>query len=173
MTDYKPLYSPDGRRDKARRYVSPEGNIISRRQYIKKTEGETPEQKAIRRYLEGLTDRKPRSAPKRIPVRRPRPPPEPGIRWRVANDIPYADRGSSAHEKLWQMMVVIDAINAETGEIRPNVPGYSRVSSKKDAERMSDEAFNHALASLGGAYDEWLLYRIVRRMWLRIVRRKK
>lgn len=71
------------------------------------------------------------------------------------------------------MMVVIDAINAKTGEIRPNVPGYSRVSSKKDAERMSDEAINHALASLGGAYDEWLMLRITRRFWLRIVRRKK
>ncbi len=42
----EPLYV-DGRRDKARRFVDTEtGEIISRRQQIKRTEGVTPEQKA-------------------------------------------------------------------------------------------------------------------------------
>ena len=52
MTDFQPLYI-NGKRDSRRRYISPTGEIISRRQYIKITEGVSPEQKAIRRYEEG------------------------------------------------------------------------------------------------------------------------
>ena len=54
MTDLQPLYI-DGIRDSARRYVTPDGEIISRRQYIKITEGVSPEEKAVRRYQEGKT----------------------------------------------------------------------------------------------------------------------
>ena len=53
MSTYEPLYV-DGRRDKARRFVNPStGEIISRRQYIKITEGVSPESKAYARYLAG------------------------------------------------------------------------------------------------------------------------
>ena len=52
MTDIRPLYV-NGKRDSRRRYVLPSGEIISRRQYIKITEGLSPEQKAVRRYEEG------------------------------------------------------------------------------------------------------------------------
>lgn len=52
MTDYQPLYV-DGKRDKARRYVTPTGEIISRREHIKRTEKRTPEAKAYKRYIEG------------------------------------------------------------------------------------------------------------------------
>lgn len=52
MTDIRPLYI-NGKRDSRRRYVLPSGEIISRRQYIKITEGVSPEQKAVRRYEEG------------------------------------------------------------------------------------------------------------------------
>ena len=52
MTDLIPLYI-DGRRDSARRYVTSTGEIISRREQIRRTEGVTPEQKAVRRYQEG------------------------------------------------------------------------------------------------------------------------
>lgn len=52
MTDLTPLYI-DGKRDSARRYVTPTGEIISRREQIRRTEGVTPEEKAIRRYKEG------------------------------------------------------------------------------------------------------------------------
>ncbi|MDD2954530.1 MAG: hypothetical protein PHC95_15505 [Parabacteroides sp.] len=52
MTDLKPLYI-DGKRDSRRRYVTPTGEIISRREQIRRTEGNTPEQKAVRRYEEG------------------------------------------------------------------------------------------------------------------------
>jgi hypothetical protein len=52
MTGLSPLYI-DGKRDSARRYVTPTGDIISRREQILRTEGVTPEQKAIRRYEEG------------------------------------------------------------------------------------------------------------------------
>ena len=45
MTEIKPLYI-NGKRDKARRYVLPTGEIISRREYIKRTEKITPEEKA-------------------------------------------------------------------------------------------------------------------------------
>lgn len=55
MTDYEPLYV-DGKRDSRRRYISPDGEIISRRQYIKLVEGVSPETKAVIRYLEGKTD---------------------------------------------------------------------------------------------------------------------
>ena len=51
MTNYAPLYV-GGKRDKARRYVNPStGKIISQRQYIKLTEGVSPESKAYARYL--------------------------------------------------------------------------------------------------------------------------
>ena len=54
MTVYEPLYV-GGKRDKARRFVNPStGEIISRRQYIKLTEGASPESKAYARYLRGL-----------------------------------------------------------------------------------------------------------------------
>ncbi len=52
MTDLTPLYI-NGKRDSARRYVTPTGEIISRREQIRRVEGVTPEQKAIRRYEEG------------------------------------------------------------------------------------------------------------------------
>ena len=52
MSGIKPLYI-NGKRDKARRYVLPSGDIISRRQYIKITEGVSPEEKAIQRVKAG------------------------------------------------------------------------------------------------------------------------
>ncbi len=52
MSDYQPLYV-GGRRDSARRYVAPDGSIISRREQIKRTEGHSPEEKAVKRYKEG------------------------------------------------------------------------------------------------------------------------
>jgi len=52
MTGLQPLYI-DGKRDSARRYVTSTGEIISRREQIRRTEGVTPEQKAIRRYEQG------------------------------------------------------------------------------------------------------------------------
>ena len=55
MTDLQPLYI-DGKRDSARRYVTPTGDIISRREQIRRTEGVTPEEKAIRRYEEGKSE---------------------------------------------------------------------------------------------------------------------
>lgn len=55
MTDLQPLYI-DGKRDSRRRYVTPTGDIISRREQIRRTEGVTPEQKAIRRYEEGKSE---------------------------------------------------------------------------------------------------------------------
>lgn len=62
MTDSAPTDSIDryqplvvnGRRDGARRYVDTrDGSIISRREYIIRTEGRTPEQKAYDRYVAG------------------------------------------------------------------------------------------------------------------------
>lgn len=60
MTVYEPLYV-GGKRDKARRFINPStGEIISRRQHIKITEGASPESKAYARYLTG-------KAPKALP----------------------------------------------------------------------------------------------------------
>ena len=55
MSDFEPLYI-DGKRDSARRYVTPDGEIISRREQIRRTEGTTPEEKAVRRYEEGKSE---------------------------------------------------------------------------------------------------------------------
>ncbi len=55
MSDFEPLYI-DGKRDSARRYKTPSGEIISRREQIRRTEGVTPEEKAVRRYQEGKSD---------------------------------------------------------------------------------------------------------------------
>ena len=55
MTNLTPLYI-DGKRDSRRRYVTPTGEIISRREQIRRTEGVTPEQKAVRRYEEGKSE---------------------------------------------------------------------------------------------------------------------
>lgn len=52
MTDYEPLYV-GGKRDSARRFVAPDGKIISRREHIKRTEGHSPEEKAYKRYKSG------------------------------------------------------------------------------------------------------------------------
>ena len=52
MTGITPLYI-NGKRDSRRRFVTPSGEIISRREQIRRTEGTTPEQKAVRRYEEG------------------------------------------------------------------------------------------------------------------------
>lgn len=51
--DFTPLYV-EGRRDTRKRFVDATGNIVSYRQYIKLTQGVTPEEKAYRRYKEGL-----------------------------------------------------------------------------------------------------------------------
>ena len=55
MTGITPLYI-NGKRDSRRRYVTPTGEIISRREQIRRTEGVTPEQKAVRRYEEGKSE---------------------------------------------------------------------------------------------------------------------
>lgn len=53
MANYVPLYV-GGKRDKARRFINPStGEIISRRKYIKITEGVSLEEKAVRRAKEG------------------------------------------------------------------------------------------------------------------------
>lgn len=51
--DFTPLYI-EGRRDTRKRFVDATGNIVSYRQYIKLTQGVTPEEKAYRRYKEGV-----------------------------------------------------------------------------------------------------------------------
>ena len=55
MSDLQPLYI-NGKRDSRRRYVTPDGEIISRREQIRRVEGVTPEQKAVRRYVEGKSE---------------------------------------------------------------------------------------------------------------------
>lgn len=50
---YQPIYI-EGKRPKNRPYLDVQTlDIISRREHIKRTSGETPEQKAVRRYREG------------------------------------------------------------------------------------------------------------------------
>lgn len=50
---WEPLYIA-GKRDNARRYTNEKGKVISRRDYMVRS-GESPEEKAFRRYQEGRT----------------------------------------------------------------------------------------------------------------------
>lgn len=142
---YKPLFV-NGKRDKARRYVDVEtGKIISRRQYIKVTEGVTPEKKAIERYLK--EPEKYRVAPKTIERHMAGLP----IKWITRGGVKYKDRGK--YKRYWQLEIycrVVCLVNKPVGLHVEEVPvtllvqGFSRMSEHRNFEVMLEDAKNHA-----------------------------
>ena len=172
MTVYEPLYV-GGKRDKARRFVNPStGEIISRRQHIKITEGASPESKAYARYLtgkapKGITakkyerrlkrkqetkDEEPTTVPTQKPI-------EEKWGWK---EVPPEPRG------YYQLQGQYRVRNAKTGEFT-TVTGYSTASITKrrgsELQILRSQAIDHGKAQLDGY--EWVLERIEYEVWLK------
>lgn len=170
MTDYTPLYI-EGKRDSRKRFVSPSGDIISYRQYIKKTEGVTPEQKALRRYQAGLskkgkTVKKIEEREKRKREKPYRPPSKPGKLRKYPGEVTEVvemsrDRG------YYQLTGRYQFINRKW-RLRASAIGYSTASADKkklaDLDILREQAINYAQATLphsgweviGIDYEHWL-----------------
>ena len=173
MTDYVPLYV-DGKRDKARRYVNPStGKIISRRKYIKITEGVSPESKAYARYLAGKAPkgitaikyerRLKRKAEKERKQKRKEEPKSKVIKEKWGwKEVPKEPRG------YYQLQGRYRVRNAKTGE-STTVTGYSTATSTKrrgvELQILREQAINHAKAQLYGY--EWVLVAIEYEVWLK------
>ena len=173
MSDYVPLYI-NGKRDKARRYVNPStGKIISRRQYIKITEGVSPESKAYARYLagkapKGVTARKyeqrlKRKAEKERKQKRKEEQKSKAIKEKWGwKEVPPEPRG------YYQLQGRYRVRNAKTGE-STTVTGYSTATSTKrrgkELQILREQAINHAKAQLYGY--EWVLEGIEYEVWLK------
>src|SRR5690554_1617118 len=179
MTVYEPLYVR-GKRDKARRFVNPStGEIISRRQYIKLTEGASPESKAYARYLRGLAPkgitakkyerRLERKAEKeRRLKRRPEEPIKDPTRIKEKwgwKDAPLEPRG------YYQLQGRYRFRNTRTGGFS-SATGYSTATSAKrhgaELQILRSQAINHATGQLGGlSSGEWVLEGIEYEVWLK------
>lgn len=176
MSDYIPLYV-SGKRDKARRYVNPStGEIISRRRYIKITEGVSPESKAYARYLAGKAPKgvtakkyerrlKRKAEKERRLKRRPEEPITDPTRIKEKwgwKEPPIEPRG------YYQLQGRYRVRNAKTGE-STTVTGYSTVTSTKrrgvELQILREQAINHAKAQLYGY--EWVLVGIEHEVWLK------
>lgn len=183
MTDYVPLYVK-GKRDKARRYVNPyTGKIISRRQYIKITEGVSPEEKAVQRVKAGKA--KPGKTYKRYlerkakkekkakvqPLKRK---PYPTKRFRIV------DRVKDEHVNLYQL--VVTAVFRKIGTRQTVVArGYSTLTHARYTTPprygtdyyylRRAEALRHAkaqvLATHAGMSGEWVVEEVIDEFWLR------
>jgi len=170
MTDYTPLYI-EGKRDSRKRFISSSGDIISYRQYIKKTEGVTPEQKALRRYQAGLskkgkTVKKIEEREKRKKEKPYRPPSKPGKLRKYPGEVTEVvemsrDRG------YYQLSGRYEFINRKW-KLRASAIGYSTASADKkrlaDLDILREQAINYAQATLphsgweviGIDYEHWL-----------------
>lgn len=175
MTDYVPLYVK-GKRDKARRYVNPyTGKIISRRQYIKITEGASPESKAYARYLagkapKGITARKyeqrlKRKAEKERKQKRKEVRKSQAINEKWGwKEVPPEPKG------YYQLQGRYRFRNTRTGGYASDT-GYSTVTKRKrrgkELQILREQAINHAIAKLVGASGEWVLVAIEHEVWLK------
>ena len=178
MSDYVPLYV-SGKRDKARRYINPSTNkIISRRQYIKLTEGASPESKAYARYLAGKAPKgitvikyekrlKRKAEKERKPKRKEKPKeegptPKPIKEKWGWKEPPIEPRG------YYQLQGRYHVRNAKTGE-STIVTGYSTATSTKrrgaELQILRNQAINHGKAQLDGY--EWVLVGIEYEVWLK------
>ena len=172
MTVYEPLYV-GGKRDKARRFVNTStGEIISRRQHIKITEGASPESKAYARYLagkapKGITAKKyerrlkrkqetkaeePITVPTQKPIKE---------KWGW-KEVPHEPRG------YYQLQGRYRVRDAKTGEFA-TVTGYSTVTTTKrrgkELQILRSQAIDHGKAQLYGY--EWVLEGIEYEVWLK------
>ena len=186
MTVYEPLYV-GGKRDKARRFVNPStGEIISRRQYIKLTEGASPESKAYARYLRGLAPkgitakkyerRLERKAEKERRLERKaekerrlkRRPEEP-----IKDPTQIKEKWGWKHTPLeprgyYQLQGRYMFRNTRTRGFA-SATGYSTATSTKrhgaELQILHNQAINHAKAQLDGY--EWVLLGIEYEVWLK------
>ncbi len=180
MTGYEPLYV-GGKRDKARRFINPAtGEIISRRQHIKITEGASPESKAYARYLagkapKGITAKKyerrlkrrqetkaeePTTVPTQKPIKE---------KWGW-KEAPTEPRG------YYQLQGRYRFRNARSGAVAI-ATGYSTATSTKrrgaELQILRSQAINHAMGQLGdvqsGVFSsgEWVLEGIESEVWLK------
>ena len=170
MSNIQPLYI-NGKRDKARRYVLPSGEIISRRQYIKIKEGVSPESKAYARYLagkapKGVTARKyerrlkKKAEKERKPKRK-----EKTIKEKWGwKEVPKEPRG------YYQLQGRYRFRNTRTGGFA-SATGYSTVTKRKrrgkELQILREQAINHAMAKLVGASGEWVLVAIEHEVWIK------
>jgi hypothetical protein len=173
MTVYEPLYV-GGKRDKARRFVNPStGEIISRRQHIKITEGASPESKAYARYLtgkapKGITARKyekrlkRKEEKERKPKRKEEPKPKTIQEKWGWKEVPLEPRG------YYQLQGRYRVRNAKTSE-STIVTGYSTATSTKrrgvELQILRSQAVDHGKAQLEGY--EWVLEGIDYEVWLK------
>lgn len=164
---YTPLYT-DGKRDKARRYEHVEtGKIISRREYIKRTEGVTPEEKAVKRYLKGKTP-----AGKTVEryfrkhgVQPPKPTKEDRQTRLPTTKMPL-EKARGAYQIRGTYIYASSSLGMRTVET-----GYSRARSQKPTYgdalyyEMQEEAMNFGLARVrdqfGGISGSWEVVEIV------------
>ncbi len=174
MTGYEPLYV-GGKRDKARRFVNPStGEIISRRQHIKLTEGASPESKAYARYLagkapKGITAKKYERRLKRKAKEPITDPTRIKEKWGW-KDAPLEPRG------YYQLQGRYRFRNTRRGGFT-SATGYSTATSAKrhgaDLQILRSQAINHAMGQVGdvqsGAFSsgEWVLEGIEHEVWLK------
>ena len=175
MSSYVPLYI-NGKRDKARRYVNPStGEIISRRQHIKITEGVSPERKAYLRYMagkapKGITAKKYERRLKRRDKKEPIPDPTQIKEKWGWKEVPPEPRG------YYQLHGRYRFRSTKTGA-SGTATGYSTATSTKRRGRelqiLRSQAIDHARARLGdgqsGAFSsgEWVLEGIEYEVWLK------
>ena len=176
MVSYEPLYV-GGKRDKARRFVNPStGEIISRRQHIKITEGASPESKAYARYLagkapKGITAKKYERRLKRKPkTKEEGPTPKPIKEKWGWKEVPPEPRG------YYQLQGRYRFRSTKTGA-SGTATGYSTATSTKRRGRelqiLRSQAIDHAMGRLGdvqsGAFSsgEWVLEGIEYEVWLK------
>ena len=181
MTGYEPLYVR-GKRDKARRFVNPfTGEIISRRQYIKLTEGASPESKAYARYLRGLVPKgitatkyerrlTRKTEKERKPKRKEEPKPKTIQEKWGWKEVPLKPRG------YYQIQGQYRFRNTITGEFASGT-GYSTATSTKqygaELQTLLSQAINHAMGQVGDVQSEpfssgeWVLEEILDQVWLK------
>jgi len=178
---YEPLYV-DGKRDKARRFINPStGEIISRRQHIKITEGASPESKAYARYLagktpKGITARKYEKRLKRKEEKERKQKRKEERKSEVIKEkwgwkeVPKEPRG------YYQLQGRYRFRNTRTGGFA-SATGYSTATSTKrygaELQILRSQAINHAMGRLGdvqsGTFSsgEWVLEGIEYEVWLK------
>ena len=180
---YQPLYQ-DGKRDKARRYVNPDtGKIISRRQYIKLTEGVSPEEKAVQRVKAGKA--KPGKTYKRYLERKAKK--EKKAKVQLPKRTPYTakrlrivDRVKDKHVNLYQLVVTAVFRKVGTGQ-KAVARGYSTLTHSRYVTPprygtdyyylRRAEALRHAKAQVltthAGMSGEWVVQEVIDEFWLR------
>jgi len=181
---FEPVYV-DGKRDKARRYRDTLTNtIVSYRQYIKLTEGVSPEEKAIRRVKAGKAkpgktykrylERKAKKE-KKAKVQPPKRKLYPTKRLRIVDRVKDKD-----HVNLYQL--VVTAVFRKIGTRQTMLArGYSTLTHARYTSPprygtdyyylRRAEALRHAkaqvLSTQAGMSGEWVVQEVIDEFWLR------